>query len=303
MVYPDSISRRMTTWLGIFMIGLSACGCDDIDWNWDARWWKPKRRIVRPLREPPAQSTSRPVTPETTTPAYDVEKYERKSPFHQLYLLSGSDAGQTVRGDQRVALTQVSARACAGALEALYVPTGRLGGQDESYLIFEDDGSFHAAGEFAPTLDVKPQESASPPGGPAASFDSGVGLYYGVYANGALVDRALVEMCERHLALAAQAEQVSAQKRWAAALLAGRLAAEYRYDDGSARSYYRQAERVSEDGSIEQMTARWWVADALIHQGDQEGAARVYETIVEAYAERSKSEVVRRAKAWLEQRR
>ncbi|MCZ6681679.1 MAG: hypothetical protein O7B26_00740 [Planctomycetota bacterium] len=305
MRHPNSISGRMTVWLGTVLIGLSAGGCEDVDWHhWDAGWWKDKSRVVRPRRKPLARPTSRPTDPDTTPPpSYDPEKYARKSPFQQLYLLSGSAAGQTGRGDQSVSLTLVSARACAGVLESLYVPTGRLGAQDESYLIFEEEESFRGAGAFAPTLDVKPLESASPPEGPDASFVSGIGLYYGVYANGAVVDRTLVDVCERHLAVAAQSEQVSARKRWAAAVLAGRLVAEYRYDDGAARSYYRQAERVSEDGSIEQMTARWWVADALVRQGDQDAAARVYQTIVEAYADRPESEIVRRAKAWLEQRR
>lgn len=302
MTSGNRLFLHTVTCLGAIAIGLSAVGCDDIDWNWDASWWKPKRRIVHPRPVASSPPTTRPAESDAAPPPVLAEKYRRKSPFHQLYLLSGKPEGQAGRGDRSITLTHVSARACAGVLEALYVPTGRLGTLDESYLIFEEEEPFLAAAEFAPTLDISPRESSPPPEDPAAMFESGVGLYYGVLANGALVDRTLVDACEHRLARAAQAKQVSEPNRWAAAVLAGRLAADYRYDDASARSYFRQAERNSADGSLEQMTARWWVADALIRQGDQPAAAREYERIVESYPDRTESEIVRRAKAWLAQR-
>ncbi|MFQ5422921.1 MAG: hypothetical protein ACE5F9_02965 [Phycisphaerae bacterium] len=233
--------------------------------------------------------------PQVRTP----ENPAHRSPFYQLYLFSRDRAADANRGDYHLVLEHVSARSCARLLETLYVPAGRLGSDTESYLLYEDMDEFDAAKAFAPTADVEPRTSADAAVGPEASFQAGIATYYGVLSQGALVTPALVENCERYLATAAQAEHLDARKRWAAAILAGKMASEYRFDYDAARSDYRQAERYGNERSIEQMTARWWLADTLIQQGSRPDARPLLEAIVADGAKWKQSQIVRRAKAWL----
>ncbi len=240
------------------------------------------------------QTPSRP-PPQVRTP----ENPAHRSPFYQLYLFSDDHTADANRGDYHLVLKHVSARSCARLLEALYVPAGRLGSDAESYLLYEDTDEFDAARAFAPTADVAPRTSADTAVGPEASFRAGIATYYGVLSQGALVTPVLVETCERYLATAAQAEHLDPRTRWAAAILAGKMASEYRFDYDAARSDYKQAERYSNEGSIEQMTARWWLADILIQQGSRPDARPLLEAIIVDGAKWEQSQIVRRAKVRL----
>ena len=111
-------------------------------------------------------------------------------------------------------------------------------------------------------------------------------------------DAEQVTACERHLASATQSQELPAPLRWTAGILAGRLIASYRYDYAGARSYYRQAQRAAEPGSLEEMTARWWYADALTREGENSSARAAYDAILTEYgAKWPRAHITQRATA------
>lgn len=309
-----------------------------MDWNWDTTWWRKPKRVVRPTgpREQPRDDQSPPpsaaspdqrqgadrqpgqaATPEDARSrpqgagvareedAAASEPVRGQRPFYQLYLSGGADprpAGH--RGDHLQKLRHAGARPCSRLLEMLYVPLGCSGSPDECYLIYENRAEFDAAVGMAPSLDLTPLDTAPSTVTPEGSFQVGLGLYLRIVEQGAIVNRGSVDECEQHLAEATQSGRVPPRTRWAAGVLAGRLVSEYRYDYATARSYYRQAERAAAPGSLEQMTARWWYADALAQEGKAKDAEAAYRAILKAYDDKWKdSHIVRRARAIIEQRR
>ncbi|RIK68920.1 MAG: hypothetical protein DCC65_01970 [Planctomycetota bacterium] len=195
-------------------------------------------------------------------------------------------------------LQHVGARTCGQTLEMLYVPTGRPGSLSETYLIFENRAEFDAASAFAPKLDVLP--STEPDEGPGSQglFRSGIAMFLEVIESGVVVEEDLIAACERRLTEAANASDLPTVDRWAAGVLAGRIAAAYRYDQVAAKSHNAMAEKLVPPGSIEAMTCQWWTAEALTEQGKPSEAALVYEGIVATFAARyGNAHIVRRATA------
>ena len=339
---PQSDRQTRRTYACVFLFLLAGCvaGCEDVDWNWDFTGWKQPKRVVRPTRRhpPPADQSTDPAPSSTsgdrpqrqarqTAPAAGpgpaVTAPERlvddkspgsaepakptlpQRPFYQLYLLSGSGSDVADhRGDSALQLENAGTRACSHLLDMLYPPLGRSGRSDECYLLYENRAEFEAAVKLAPWLDTPPLDSAPPTIGADASFRTGVGLLLKILEQGALVDHGQVDECELHLAAATQSRQLPPLRRWAAGILAGRLVAEYRYDYSTARSYYRQAERAAAPNSLEQMTARWWHADALAQEDKTRDATNAYRAILKTYGAKWKnSHIVRRARAILDKRR
>ncbi len=228
---------------------------------------------------------------------------EKVLPFHSLYLTSGAASEEVQPGEQRIALARAPARECAALLEMLSVPMGRSGSERECYLIYEEVDEFEAAKTLASLLDETPTAKGGSTVGAEAAFKAGVAELLWLVGQGAMADAETVDSCERHLAEAVQSEGLSTTHRWAAGLLAGRLASEYRYDYALARSYYRQAASVAAPGGLESMTVQWWVADSLVQDGKPAEARGIYEAIVRTYGGKwDKSHIVRRSTARLEQR-
>ena len=110
----------------------------------------------------------------------------------------------------------------------------------------------------------------------------------------------LVESCERRLSEAAMSERLPDVMRWASAILAGRVASEYRYDYDTASTYHHQAQRIAGKDAIGVRTARWWMADALAQEGKRQEAAAIYEEILES-TDIIDSQIIRRSRAILDQ--
>lgn len=182
----------------------------------------------------------------------------------------------------------------------LYVPVGRSGGENESYLLFENRDEFDAAWRLAPALDVPPLREAPATVGPEAAFRAGIGLLHQILDSGAVVSPGLIEAGERRLSEAAQSESLPAVLRWASAILAGRIASEYRYDYSTARSYYEQAQRFAGNDAIGIRTARWWTADSFAQEGKRREAGAIYEEILES-TDIIDSQIIRRCRAILAQ--
>ena len=121
-----------------------------------------------------------------------------------------------------------------------------------------------------------------------------------ILQQGAIVEKQWVDECERSLAQAARSMALSPYERWAAAMIAGRLVSEYRYDYLVARTYYNQAARLADDRSIEQMTTQWWRADSYAQEGKTPKAQAAYQELVSTFANQwNKSHIVARSKAIL----
>lgn len=263
-----------------------------------------------------SRSASRP--PRTTSKAL---------PFYQLYLLQAegrsahpmksappdhepeaqdaeTEAAGGHRGEYVQELQQASAPACAALLEMLYVPAGRSGSAAECYLLYENYAEFEAAVSFAANLDVAVSSEAPAGVGAMAAFDAGVAKYLQIIEAGAIVEPALVDAAERGLAEAAQSSGLPPPIRWAAAILAGRLASDYRYDYAAARSFYRQAERAAAAKSLENMVARWWQADAFLQEDRGGDADEIYRALLADYEQTWKeAHIVHRCRAAVRQRR
>ena len=348
------MARRLHK-LALGILAFTAGGCGNVDWNWDATWWQPPRRTVRPIRPtsapagqpefaygtrsggysspgastagqspldspsgtgpgnfaaaggtgnapsiPPGPPPVRPPEPSTPQgpPKPSTADDIRTQSFYQLYLASSAAAEEPVPGTARIILRQADPRSASAMLEVLFPPMGRSGSGRESYLIYEQREEFDAARAFAGNLDVT--ENGEPGGG---AFSTGVGMFASILKQDAAVDKSLVKNCQGRLSEAAKNPSLDAPRRWAAAVLAGRVAMDYTYEYPLAIDYFTQAESAAAAGSIEQMVARWWTADALVLQGKRADAKAVYSKITQTYAKWPQSQIVRRSKAGLSGKR
>jgi len=337
--------------LGIlaFLVG----GCQSLDWNWDATWWQPPRRMVRPVRptsapagqpefaygtqsggyqsssptpagqgsldtpsgtgrggrspEPShsAPTSAQPVTVQASEPVQPPGPPKpsttddiRSQSFYQLYLASSAAAEEPVPGTVRLILRQADPRAASAVLEVLYPPMGRSGSGRESYLIYEQREEFDAARAFVGNLDV-PEQGASG----SDAFSASLGMFESILKQDAAVDKSLVKNCLSSLADAAKNPSLDSQRRWAAAILAGRVAMDYTYEYPKAIDYFTQAQSAAAAGSIEQMVAQWWTADALVLQGKRADAKAMYAKITQTCAKWPQSQIVRRSKMGLTNKR
>lgn len=303
-------------------------GCQQVDWNWDASWWRRPRPVVRPAphREGSQRSREEDSTARTSEPRRADDDNRRATtesqsagpdtddpraapavaknrPYYQLYLLSNDPAPEAPRGAGRLQLRHVAARHCAGVLEMLYVPLGRSGSREDCYLIYEQRDEFDAARALGPFLDIQPSKAAPMTNGAEAALNNGIALMLWIVredtdAGRAVTNRADVDRCERFLAEAAQSDKLPARERWVAAILAGRIMSAYRHDHAGARSYFNQAKRQTEEGSIEEMTAEWWRADTFAQEGNMDRANAIYGRILSDYRDTwPDSSIVARSKA------
>lgn len=288
-----------------------------MDWNWDLDWWRRPRRVVRPRPLPEnahradedhgADSAARDSRSASDEPPpivagnegaaeLDVSRPERSAderptasrPFHALYLTGAEgDAVPADRpGTKYFALAHAPPDAVARILEWLYVPMGRSGSPAAPYLIYENVAEFEASYRASDDLDVAPLAMTTPAVTSGDALLVGIGMLMHLLQEGPAVDDAIIAACESKLAEAVQSSTLDPPTRWRAAILAARLAADYRYDYDAARSYCRQAERHSVPNSIEQMTARWWRADALVQSGRRQDGLKIYRGLVNRFGER-----------------
>jgi len=308
---------------------MGVCGCGDIEWNWDWAWWKKPERVVRPVRQadsprpqqadrsddslgrPSGAASSNATASASPSPnnAPSAEPVAANSqplpnrPFYYLYFISGEAArDESTRGEVRIVLEHAPALACARLMEWLYVPTGRSGSTTESYTIYENAAEFRAAAAMAGSLDVAPAPLPISSVGTQAAFESGVAMLLGALDVGPGGDTKLAEASEQRFVEALQSTDLPPILRWASGILAGRVAEQYRYDHAGAKSYFKQAERLVPNGSIERMTARWCRAEVLTQEGKSSDAILVYQEIIEEFGKgNADSHIVRRATALIDE--
>ncbi|MCG8403856.1 MAG: hypothetical protein MI923_01530 [Phycisphaerales bacterium] len=301
-------------------------GCSDTDWNWDLEWWKKPSRIVRPNQTASPTLADRHQTPPAETKGQDnrmahnpvsrnspavpnasnsvVSSRRDTRPFFHLYLVSGDQASSAPPDEYHFHLRNIDARSCARLVEMLYVPLGRSGSVEETYLLFEERDEFNAAKRGAAMLDIRSHSEPAVTANDGMSFETGIAFFYEIISQGAIVDRGLIDKCGKHLTTAVKSPELSDTKRWAAAILAGRLLSEFRYDYVAARRYYEHAQRVAKPDSIEQMVVEWWHADSLIQEGSIRKGNKVYEDLLDTYTQQwPRSQIVTRSSAILKENR
>lgn len=311
------------------ILALGVCGCGDIEWNWDWAWWKKPERVVRPVRQADAPrrdqadrsdeahgrpsgavsanaTASNPPSPIDAPSAGPIATNSQplpNRPFYYLYFISGDAArDESTRGEVRIVLEHAPALACARLMEWLYVPTGRSGSTTESYAIYENAAEFRAAAAMAGSLDVAPVQLPISSVGTHAAFESGIAMLLGALNAGPGGDTKLAKASELRFVEALQSTDLPPIIRWASGILAGRVAEQYRYDHAGAKSYFKQAERLVPDGSIEKMTARWCRAEVLTQEGKSSDAILVYQEIIEEFGKaNADSHIVRRATALIDE--
>lgn len=196
------------------------------------------------------------------------------------------------RGEAAVHLNQTNAGDCAALLEMLYVPVGRSGSADETYLLYQEIAEFEKAVAIVPLLDVGMTEANTAVTGWDGAFRAGIARLIRIVAAGPDADRGMIDECEHDLAQVVQSSQASPQLRWAAGILLGRLVSDHRYDFGNARIYLKQAERAAAPQTIENMTARWWLADSYVQEGRRKDANDLYAGIMDDFADQWKNSAI-----------
>lgn len=304
-----------------FLISLG--GCSNVDWNWDSSWWKEQRRVVKPTTRPQsyrAQPERReasadqpkptsderaasageatgasPAPPEQAPQPAPRELPTAMRPFYHLYLVTSESSAGTERNEARVVFQKATPRLCGALLEMLYVPMGRSGSGNETYLIYEQREEFASAHEAAPRLDV-----AASVGEGAGAWEQGVAGLQMLVSQGAVVDKGVIARAESSFASVVRGGAATTDQRWAAAIFAGKIAADYRYAYSDARAFFEEAMRLAKPESIEAMTAEWWRADTFMQESALSDANEAYDEILNNYtAAWPKSHIVARSHAIL----
>ncbi|MBX3393918.1 MAG: hypothetical protein KF841_00980 [Phycisphaerae bacterium] len=308
------------------LLAMSTTACDSIEANWDTSYWRRDRRVVRPSgtaqkSTPDAErdgeevvagrdgaasgDRAQPIEGESagSDRIGDASNDQRQAagarglrPFYHLYLIAdGSRAGEVDRNEASVSFKHVNPRTAGALLEMLYVSMGRSGSSEEIYLLFEQPDEFQRALAFANRLDV-----SSDPGGTSDPWREGIVSLVALIEQGALVDRTLIEVCERQFAEVVDGTSSPVELRWAAAIFAGKVAADYRYDYPGARAYYMKAIRFAKADSIEAMTVEWWRADTFRQEGATTDANEAYDDLLNAYTHLyPRSQIIQRSSAIL----
>jgi hypothetical protein len=297
---------------------LVVAGCEDIDWDWESRWWNQPTRQVRPSR---TVSRSRPRPGESAAPRSDSQPRvapggpnapsvhspepvaetppESTSPprpageeFFQLYLISEAAPLRAAQNIERVVLQNVPARLAAQVIAQWFVPIGMGGGDHQHYLIYQDADEYRAAIAAVPWVDVAPgSEGSAAPLGPA------IRMLLDTLRAGAAPTRESVNKCQTELARIAFAVDAKPSVAWAAGMLAGRLASDHLFQFETARTYFDAAAKQAAPDSVERLAALWARAESFDLGGDTPAARRECERIVREFAGHPRSQAVMRASA------
>jgi len=272
-------------------------GCGEIEWP-GSRSSPPSRRVqanqqarATPQKEP----ESRPSAAPEAKPAVAASAKPQTPPREAADELFRLDLVRNPQPDERVPagavrLRHAPPRACARALEMLYPTLGSGGSAQHSYLLYRDEASYRAASELVRRLDVPAShDGASDP------FASGVAGLLDLCLRVAASDSEAVRRCEADLSRAAEPTATDPKQRWAAAMLAGRVAADHRFAHDEARRFFKQAEDAAPPGSLEQMIAIGAAADTFEDEGDDAQSRAWNARITKTFGEYRDSYVYQRA--------
>jgi hypothetical protein len=249
-------------------------------WDWETGRWYPKepvpteaqqRRQVRPAsphsgERPPARSVSEPSREQDAHQSAEAENDGGAGStdagltgFYRLHLVSGPEAASvSPRGATEsiicVQLADASAEQVGRLLAELYPPLGPGGPEHRYYLVYQSPAPMKAAARLAVQLDLGTEGlPTGPHPEPAEAFGQAVPLYYELVRRGA--DAALAKEVVGRLDLAAGSAEVADWLRWAAAMMAGRVRADYLADAQGQAAALRVAREVVPDDSLESFLA------------------------------------------------
>lgn len=268
----------------------------------DAPGQTPPPKVVRPTDQPPAQTTDT----ATVEDSGDADRADvpdqspvRDEPpaiepaFYQLVLSdSGDTSAANFAGMARVRVPERQARSVGTWIARLILPTGPSGTVHSYTLIYPTEIEVKAASQLAELIAAPSQDAASD-SDTDQPFNAAVGLLYGSKPGDA--DR--TEHLKRAQDLfkrVVTAQSAPVMKRWAAAMLAGKIAGELLGDYNGALEYYEHAAAVAAERSLLQAEAQ--LATAMIHlQAGRSKEARELLAGILAAFESAETEVAKRA--------
>ena len=271
------------------LIAAALAGCQDVDWRWERNWWQRSSRPIQPSQDPPPPATrptlvEPPQVDSAETSYGPAEPVQTQNGLYQIHLLN--EPGQTASsgGIKRFRLAHGPAQPAARVLEILYPCIGG-GGEDQSYLVFQDRAVWAAAGRFVPLLD-SPSIDAEPPDPPAstrAAFARVLGMYYVRWRPAGRVDTDGLKRVLELLDTVAQAPDADSRTAWAAAILACHIRSGVFFDFEAARHAAQMGEKHAAAGSFEQLVSIYRQADMLQQQGRTDQARPLFRRIVDQF--------------------
>lgn len=305
---PASVGRTLLCVALCCGVSLGLIGCFDLEWDWDTWKWYPKepttitkRRRVAPAstsearRRPEAQRRETASSPdshrrETASTSDAPRRSESKPPvrlgstpaslsgFYRLHLVSGpgsatesvESAGQDM---EMVQLAVAKASQVGRLLAELYPPLGPGGTEHRYYLVYQSPVAMRAAARLAVQLDVGTEGMATGADlEPLEAFRAAVPMYYELTRRGGGSSTLSDEVVAR-LDLAAGSDQVADRLRWAAAMMAVRIHADYHADAAAQSEALATARRVVPADSFEAFLAgaalqQWYDDNAMNDQAE-----------------------------------
>lgn len=309
------------------MVVFTACGCEDIDWDWEMQEWRQPRRPIRPVRpraskdfnpnrprvrtgrppyRPSIESQDRPSETEkprprpeaAPSPAAEAPMSEQRS-YYQLYVIGEEGSLKTPPNSKKLRLTKATSRAASDLLHRIYPSVGPSGGENQRFLVYQHEPMWLAATDLVPLLDCSEVAEPPPadPADPQAAFQLAVGMVYRLSRPGQSTDFEKYERCLRLLNAVIRSERSSGQLRWASAVLAGRIATETLSDFARATRFFQTAKGSALPGSVEEMISVYCLADVHVHQGQKKQAVELAQRLAKQFPAHRNSALYERAVA------
>lgn len=301
----------MRRWVAIALMLVMAmgfvAGCDEIEPGVGA---SRQPRNVRPAPEPirtgqarraqsapaPAPVPSAAAKPAPGPPPPDATGVDGE--FYQVVLTTEAAPADASNGLRYARVQCATARQVGEVLGQLYIPSGPSGGVDRYTLIYALRAEGERAAAHVAEIDVKPiapADAAKASGGLAC----GVAVLHGLQQQPA--ERAQWAHVAEVLEKASHSES-TAWNRWACAMLAGSVAADRLSEFDRAAELFRQAQGLSQPGSLEHLTSLYRRARALLQAGQSAAARGELELAISQFGHLRGSEPFERARRLLAER-
>ncbi len=277
------------------LLTCAGLACNESDWQWSrgtASAGKPTRSIR------PAEPRSTGAAPqEAASPAGPSEAPGEPEAFYQLVLISEPTPVNAPPGLRYIRLEHANARDVADLVGILYIPAGPTGTMHRFTLIYPSATEVKTAGAWATGLDVSPRTDG--PGPVPDSLDQAfldaVAVLYGT-PTGHPKEAERLNHAVSVLARVYGAADQLGPRRWAAALIAGAIAADRLYDYEQAETHFLVAGGIAPPGSFEQMTTQYRRALAHIQNGHPDLARDILTQVIANFGMFRRSEVFERAR-------
>jgi hypothetical protein len=271
----------------------ASSGCTQNNWDEFAAFFKPKGDPVQPGGQRGRRTASRRADRSAGSNSRADAQQGPDDPakdeldpqvFYRLELINEPSSAEAPPRVARLWFQSAPAGSAAKLIELLYVPIGTGGSEIQHYLVYQSSVMWTAAADIANAFDVRPADQI-----PARvsvnvndTFRKAVAVAQIAMAPGKLNKPALDNAVElfNHVAVD---ESASPKLRWAAAVLAGRLLADFAFDPDAAAEYFYLAQGHAPDASVERMTALYYRAEIMRQTNRPQDAQPILDEITERF--------------------